>query len=101
MTPRVEESRTGRARARSSWTGKLILQIEWLVEEFSRCPPPPGQKNDDEWRQFCFQRSHTAWRDATWDDIQARGYSLTNIGHVPPRPLPAPAPYPYMPRKDL
>lgn len=62
---RLEVSRTGRARARIGFLGRVILQVEERVETISQCPPPPGEKNDVEWREFCKKGETFRWRDAT------------------------------------
>lgn len=51
---------TGRTRLRSTWTGKLVLQVE---EERRAEVDPDGSYLDD--------RDYTVWRDANVTDLRA------------------------------
>lgn len=89
---RHEEELTGRARARPGWFGRLVLQVEVLITSYSACPPRPGADRNA-WRELMrsqgTQRTH--WRDATWDDLQARrrDFKLLRPGLIePPEPWP-------------
>lgn len=67
-----EHRLTGRARARHSFFGGLILQVQVEVKSYSSmAPPPPGRANDAEWKAICYRDTEWTWRDATWDDLQS------------------------------
>ena len=82
LVQRREFKLTGRARVRSGWFGRRVLQVEVLTQAFSPwrpCPPPPNL--DDAAREKWKERERnappdntwTSWRDATWLDLQERG----------------------------
>jgi hypothetical protein len=77
--PRYEHTLTGRVRIRPGWFGRMVPQVQVLVQTFSLpCPPPPHydaqrQKEWNERERTTPKSSWTEWRDATWLDLQERG----------------------------
>lgn len=57
---------TGRKRHRTSWRGKMILQIEIEspMPRYPMAPPPPGWPLPDVWATGAY----TFWRDARLAD---------------------------------
>lgn len=86
-----ESTLTGRVRARPSWFGKQILQVEVVTTSFSSCPPPPG-RDAQAWKAKMRAQGDQAfsWRDATWADWQTIGRAdLVPPGSIEPsRPWP-------------
>lgn len=67
--PQIETSLTGNVRARPGWFGRQILQVEVCYTPYDRCPPPPGCKDVQEWRQQMAGIPWWGWRDAKWWDL--------------------------------
>lgn len=68
--PTMRRSLTGRVRARQTWTGKMLLQVEERVESFSPCPPMDGCQRK-------VMDSRLEWRDATPSDLLRSHFQLT------------------------
>lgn len=80
----TRESLTGRARCRPGWKGKQILEVEVAVSRFSATPKPPGDpRTDSEWESAMFKGRSTAWRQATYSDLQGVRLSISPIGQEP------------------
>lgn len=59
MNPRREGPLTGRVRHRVGFSGRMVLLVEYAVEEAQWAPPPLVYKDTGIRR----------WRDATYDDL--------------------------------
>lgn len=68
-----EVSLTGRVRVRSGGLGRLVLQVELLVQEYRRTPTKPGV-SDRAWHERMKEGiPWFEWRDATHVDIDTLG----------------------------
>lgn len=73
--PTIREGRrTGRVRVIPGWFGRMVLEIEWTVTEYSACPPMPG-RDPKQWRERMRAEGeqYPEWRKATWDDLNKLG----------------------------
>jgi hypothetical protein len=71
--PRIVEDLTGSVRARPSWFGKYVFQVE--VKQTSH--PAFAYAMGDMSRPIA---SWSVWRDATWQDLQALPKIATGAG---------------------
>jgi hypothetical protein len=79
--PPNSEKITGATRYRENWRGKLILQVEYYVDEgtYSKSPRADGEAPPRE----------TGWRDASTMDLSPiRYFEMQRNGVKPPPPPP-------------
>ena len=91
--PIREVELTGRARVRAGWFGRMVLQVEERVHQFSACPPMPGS-DPKAWRDEMRRKGivYCEWRDATWEDVQAACLMLGLARNCAANSFPQPEP---------
>jgi hypothetical protein len=98
----IETSLTGRARVRSGWFGRQVLQVQWRILRYSACQPMPGS-DPKEWWEHMRAKGDVSyeWRDATQADMQELdGFVIGRHRQEPPRQSPS-APPPVVGKLEL